>query len=113
MSIGRDCGTFRSMARIRAVVRMLRGHPFASDAVLAFALAAFVLSDVFTSRGYLTGSKWVYIPAALLMTVPLAWRRRVPFAVVLLVMGAFAARNVASLIVHSTAAHSQAVGANV
>ena len=61
--------------------------------MLAFALAAFVLSDVFTSRGYLTGSKWVYIPAALLMTVPLAWRRRVPFAVVLLVMGAFAAQS--------------------
>ena len=81
------------MSRIRAVVRMLRGHPFASDAVLAFALAAFVLSEVFTSGDYLTGSRWVYVPLALLMTVPLAWRRRAPLAVVALVMGAFAAQS--------------------
>ncbi len=72
---------------------MLRGHPFASDAVLAFALAAFVLSDVFTSGEYLTGSRWVYVPVALLMTVPLAWRRRAPLAVAALVMGAFAAQS--------------------
>jgi signal transduction histidine kinase len=81
------------MSRIRAVVRMLRGHPFASDAVLAFALAAFVLSEVFASGDYLTGSKWVYVPVALVMTVPLAWRRRSPLVAVLLVMGAFAAQS--------------------
>src|SRR2546422_1978495 len=87
------CATFRYMARIRAVVRMLRGHPFASDALLALALAALVLSEVFTSRGYLTGSNWVYVPVAVLMTVPLAWRRRAPLVVVVLVMGAFAAQS--------------------
>ncbi len=42
------------MPRIRALVRMVRGHPFASDGLLAVALAAFVLSEVFTSGGYLT-----------------------------------------------------------
>jgi signal transduction histidine kinase len=72
---------------------MLRGHPFASDGLLAFALAAFVLSEVFTSGGYLTGSYWVYVPVAVLMTVPLAWRRRAPLVVVALVMGAFAAQS--------------------
>ena len=72
---------------------MLRGHPFASDALLAFILAAFVLSEVYTSGGYLTGSNWVYVPAATLMTVPLAWRRRAPLVVVVLVMGAFAAQS--------------------
>jgi signal transduction histidine kinase len=72
---------------------MLRGHPFASDAVLAFGLAALVLFEVFTSGDYLTGSRWVYVPVALLMTLPLAWRRRAPLAVVALVMGAFAAQS--------------------
>ncbi len=72
---------------------MLRGHPFASDAVLAFVLAALVLSEVLTSGDYLTGSRWVYVPVALLMTVPLAWRRRAPLAVAALVMGAFAAQS--------------------
>ncbi len=81
------------MPRIRAVVQMLRGHPFASDASLAFVLAAFVLSEVFTSGGYLTGSNWVYVPLAVSMTVPLAWRRGAPLVVVVLVMGAFAAQS--------------------
>ena len=61
--------------------------------MLAFALAAVVLSEVFTSGGYLTGSNWVYVPVAVLMTVPLAWRRHAPLVVVVLVMGAFAAQS--------------------
>jgi signal transduction histidine kinase len=73
---------------------MLRGHPFASDALLAFALAVLVLSEVFTSAGYLTGSKWIYVPVAASMTVPLAWRRRTPLVVVVLVMGAFAVQSI-------------------
>jgi signal transduction histidine kinase len=82
------------MAPIRAVVRALRAHPFASDAVLAFAVALFVLQDVVLSNGdYLTGPNSVYVPAALLMTVPLAWRRRAPLLVVLVVMAALAAQS--------------------
>jgi signal transduction histidine kinase len=73
---------------------MLRGHPFASDALLAFALAVLVLSEVFTSAGYLTGSKWIYVPVAASMTVPLAWRRRTPLVVVVLVLGAFAVQSI-------------------
>ncbi len=100
---------------------MLRGHPFASDGLLAFALAAFVLSEVFTSGGYLTGSNWVYVPVAASMTVPLAWRRRAPLVVVVLVMGAFAAQSLildprptpdvelipALIAVYSVAAHGE------
>jgi signal transduction histidine kinase len=82
-----------SMRRVRVIGRKLRDHPFASDAALAGVLAALVLSDVFTSGSYLTGSNWVYVPAGLLITVPLAWRRRYPLIVVVLVMGAFAAQS--------------------
>jgi signal transduction histidine kinase len=78
---------------MRHVLQALRRHPFASDAALALALAALVLSDVFTSRGYLTGSLSVYVPVALLMTLPLAWRRSAPLAVTAVVMGAFAAQS--------------------
>jgi signal transduction histidine kinase len=82
------------MAPIRAVVRALRAHPLATDAVLAFALALFVLQDVVLSNGdYLTGPNSVYVPAALLMTVPLVWRRRAPLLVVLVVMAALAAQS--------------------
>ncbi len=100
---------------------MIRGHPFASDGLLAVALAAFVLSEVFTSGGYLTGSNWVYVPVAVLMTLPLAWRRRAPLLVVALVMGAFAAQSLildptptpdvelipALIAVYSVAAHGE------
>lgn len=87
------CDTFLEMPRLHAIARTLRDHPFASDAALALLLAALVLSEVFTSGGYLTGSKWVYVPVGLLMTVPLAWRRRSPLVVLVLVMGAFAAQS--------------------
>ena len=81
------------MARMRAVLQVFRRHPFASDTALAFALAALALSDIFTSLGYLSGSLAVYVPVALLMTLPLAWRRRAPLAVAAVVMGAFAAQS--------------------
>jgi hypothetical protein len=79
--------TVSRVGRIRRVIELLRRHPVASDAALAGLLAAIVVADVFNSGGYLTGSKWVYIPAGLLMTVPLAWRRRAPLVVVALVRG--------------------------
>ena len=93
MSIVAHWVTFLSMTRARALVQAFQEHPFASDAGLAFGLAALVLSDILTSRNYLTGSNWVYVPVALLMTVPLAWRRRTPVVVVVVVMGAFAAQS--------------------
>jgi signal transduction histidine kinase len=82
------------MRRLRAIGGVLRDHPFASDVALASVLAAFVLSEIFTSGSYLSGSNWVYVPVALLMTVALAWRRRQPLVVVIVVMGAFATQSV-------------------
>ena len=109
------------MAHLRAALRALQEHPFATDAVLAGALAALVLSEILTSRSYLTGSLWVYVPVALAMTFPLAWRRRAPLVVVALVMGAFAFQSLlldptptpdielvpALVAVYSVAAHTQ------
>src|SRR5262245_1131758 len=83
-----------SMKAIRAVAQALREHPFAIDAALAVGLAVLVVSEVLTSREYLTGSTWVYVPVALLMTLPLAWRRRSSLPVAVVVMGAFAAQSV-------------------
>jgi signal transduction histidine kinase len=88
-----DCVTFRRMTRLHVLTATFRNHPYASDGLLALVLFALVLSDLFTSPDYLTGSLWVYVPVALLMTVPLAWRRRAPLVVVGLVMGAFAAQS--------------------
>ena len=81
------------MKAVHTVIRAIRAHPFASDAVLALLLLALVLSEVLTSRDYLTGSEWVYVPVALLMTVPLAWRRSAPLPVVTFVMASFAAQS--------------------
>src|SRR2546429_7954721 len=66
------------MPRIRALFGMLRGHPFASDGLLAVPPAAFVLSEGFTSGSHLTRSNRGYVPAAGLMTGPLALRGAAP-----------------------------------
>jgi signal transduction histidine kinase len=109
------------VSRLRSAVGIVQSHPFASDAVLAALLAVLALGDIYTSADYLTGSRWIYVPAALLMTVPLAWRRRAPLPVVAVVMGALIAQSfalgttpspdfelVAWLVaVYSVAAHSE------
>jgi signal transduction histidine kinase len=83
------------MKRFRSVRRLVERHPFASDAALAVALAGFVLSDLWTSGDYLTASKAIYVPAGLLMTLPLAWRRRAPLPVAAVVMGALVFESLA------------------
>jgi signal transduction histidine kinase len=107
------------MTHTRAVVQTFQDHPSFNDAVLAFGLSVLVLSDVATSGDYLTGSNWVYVPVALLMTIPLAWRRRAPLVVVVVVMGAFATQSLivdptpdvelipALIAVYSVAAHGE------
>jgi signal transduction histidine kinase len=70
------------------VRRLVERHPFAADSAIAVALAAFVLLDVLGSGDYYTASKAIYVPAALLMTLPLAWRRKAPLPVAAIVMGA-------------------------
>src|SRR5258705_6798997 len=71
-----------------------RRHPFGTDAAIAVLLCLFVLQDVFGSSHYLTASKTIYVPAALLMTLPLAFRRRAPLPVALVVAAALAAQSI-------------------
>ena len=70
----------------------LRGHPRATDAAVAILLAAFVLWEIFTTD--VDGELAVVVPAALLMTLPLAWRRTAPLPVTAIVMFALAAESV-------------------
>jgi signal transduction histidine kinase len=70
-------------------------HPLASDTLVALGLAVFVLQDLWTSRDYFTASTGIYVPAALLMTLPLAFRRRAPLAVTAVVMGALIVESLA------------------
>jgi len=105
------------IARLRPA---LAAHQFAADAALAALLAALVLSDIATSTGYYTGPMAVYVAGALLQTVPLAFRRRAPLLVAVVVMGALSVETLVLgsspvpdtqlvgwlLAVYSVAAHS-------
>jgi signal transduction histidine kinase len=113
------------MSWFQAVRRLVERHPFASDAALAVLLAGLVLSDVWTSGDYLTASKAIYVPAGLLMTLPLAWRRRAPLPVAGVVMGGLVFESLAVgsaptqdsplvgwlLAIYSVAAHSDRTAA--
>ena len=72
-----------------------RRHPLATDALIAVVLCAFVLQDVLGSGDYFTASKAIYVPAAILTTLPLAFRRRAPLTVALIVMTIAAAQSIA------------------
>jgi signal transduction histidine kinase len=83
------------MGRLQQAKSLLARHPFAADALVALVLTAFVQQDIWASRDYFTASLWIYVPAGLLMTVPLAWRRRAPLPVLLVVMGALVVESLA------------------
>jgi signal transduction histidine kinase len=87
--------TVSAMSWLGALRRRIEDHPFAGDGVLAVALAGLVLSEVLTSTDYLTASKAIYVSATLVMTLPLAWRRRAPLAVAIVVMGALVFESLA------------------
>jgi signal transduction histidine kinase len=75
--------------RTNAVVDRLRaGAARWGDIVLAAALTIFVQADIWGDNGYITGSKPFLALTSLCMTVPLAWRRRYPLGVALVVSGA-------------------------
>jgi signal transduction histidine kinase len=95
MTSGRRGVTVRRVKWFHTVRRAIERHPFASDAALAVAVAAFLQPEIWTSDDYLTASKAIYVPGALLMTLPLAWRRRAPLAVVAVVMGALVVESLA------------------
>jgi signal transduction histidine kinase len=117
--------TVTCMRLFRSVRRLVERHPFASDTALAVALAGFVLSDIWTSGDYLTASKAIYVPAGLLRTLPLPWRRQAPLPVAAVVMGALVFESLAVgsaptqdaplvgwlLAIYSVAAHCDRAGA--
>ena len=78
------------MARASRVGSQWR-RPLVVDALLALALAALVQLEIWGSD--VTVPKSLAVPVGLLMTLPLALRRRTPLAVVVVVMGALAAQS--------------------
>src|SRR5439155_19767541 len=85
--------TVSCMQRLRAVLALPRSHPFASDSALAGLLVVLCVAEILTSSGYLTGTKWIYLPAALAIAAPLAWRRSHALAVAAVTLGAFALQS--------------------
>jgi hypothetical protein len=83
------------MNRLSGLRGSVAAHPFAVDCVIAIALAAVVVEELVSSGGYYTASQWIYAPSALLMTLPLAWRRRFPLAVCATVLGTLAVESLA------------------
>lgn len=83
------------VTRLATVRTFIAAHPFGADCTIALALAVIVVEDLFSSGDYYTASQWIYVPAALLMTLPLAWRRRFPLGVCAVVLGTLAAESLA------------------
>jgi signal transduction histidine kinase len=89
----------RSLTASATVVRMVRTPRLASrwrtparlDILLALGLVALVQLEIWGSD--VTVPKPIAVPVGLLMTLPLAWRRRAPLAVVAVVMAALAAQS--------------------
>lgn len=79
----------------RRLIDWLRLHQFAADGALALALAALVEQDTLTN-GWITGPRPLYVVTGLVMTLPLAWRRRRPLAVAAVVFGALLVQDVAA-----------------
>jgi signal transduction histidine kinase len=78
------------MARFRPLPAA-RPLPPLVDALLAASLAVLVQLEIWFTD--VTVAKTVAVPAALLMTLPLAWRRRVPLAVTILVMASWTCQS--------------------
>jgi signal transduction histidine kinase len=94
MLVSRQGGTVFVMGRMSARVSAWIRSP-AADAVLALALAAHSQLEIWWPALALGGAnasglKAILVPTALLATLPLALRRRFPFAVLCVVMGAVA-----------------------
>jgi signal transduction histidine kinase len=67
-------------------------RPPASDLAIAGALSLWAILEAFFAEG--PGTVPLRIVAGLALTVPLIWRRRYPFAVLLLIIGVFVLRAV-------------------
>ena len=76
----------RGAAHRSTVVRVSRRfRPPVLDAALACALAAIAEVEAWVVLD--PGARWLMVPAGLLGTLPLAWRRRTPLATMLVVIG--------------------------
>jgi signal transduction histidine kinase len=78
---------------LRRLAAFWRRQPFAVDAALAVAITLVVQQDTWTN-GWVQGSRPALALAGLAMTLPLAWRRRWPLAVAVLVFAALAVQDV-------------------
>jgi signal transduction histidine kinase len=78
------------MARWGRLRRSVGAHPGIVDSGFAAVLLVLLVVAVLTDDGYLSGPRWVYLVAAVLMTVPLAWRRLLPLVSVGVVMAGLA-----------------------
>lgn len=81
------------MTRWGVLRRWVREHPGIVDAGLAALLLLLLVLVILTDDGYLSGPRWAYLVAAFLMTVPLAWRRRLPLVSVAFVMAGLAGQT--------------------
>jgi signal transduction histidine kinase len=90
MRIRTRSGTVGCMKRLTSLRGAARQHPYATDALLAAALAVSAQLELWTNPEMIP--RGVLAPCSLLMTVPLAWRRRAPLAAVAVVMAAGAAQ---------------------
>jgi signal transduction histidine kinase len=79
------------MRRLEQVRAAVRRHPRRLDAGVAVLLAALVIEEILNSD--VTGPPELLVPAALVMTLPLAWRRTAPLGSTGVVMAAFATQS--------------------
>jgi signal transduction histidine kinase len=81
------------MTRWGRLRRWVGAHPGIVDGCLAAVLLVLLAVAVLTDDGYLSGPRWAYLVAAVLMTAPLAWRRFLPLASVAVVMAGLAGQT--------------------
>ena len=73
--------------RLPAWVTRVQERPRVLDAGLAIVVLDWLLWYVVSDDGYLTGPRWAYLTASVVMTIPLALRRTAPLGVLVVVLG--------------------------
>jgi len=91
MRIRTTWATVPCVVRIPTVAAWVRSSPSVADALLALGLALLVQLEIWFTN--VTVPKGVAVPVGLLMTLPLAWRRRAPLAVTVVVMASWTAQS--------------------
>jgi signal transduction histidine kinase len=91
MRIGTTWASVPCVVRTATVAGWARSSPPVGDALLALALALLVQLEIWLTN--VTVPKGLAVPAGLLMTVPLAWRRHLPLPVTIVVMAAWTGQS--------------------